>query len=71
MKKVYLAPLTKVEEVTINAYLISASTDGDQLLVTGGNASEKGVYDADSKDEFIDIKKALNDDFEDEMDELW
>ncbi len=71
MKKVYLAPLTKVEKVTINAYLISASTNGEQLLVTGGKASEGSFLEADDKDDLLDIKKIVDDDFEDEMDELW
>ena len=46
------------------------SIAGDALIVKGSNATS-GVYDADDKDEFLDIKKTLNNDMEDEMDELW
>ena len=46
------------------------SIAGDALIVKGSNATS-GEYVADDKDEFIDIKKVVNNDFEEEMDELW
>lgn len=70
MKKIYMAPLTEVVKInaeqvvctSVENFIPTIKKDGEG--VSGGDLLDK-------EDEFLDIKKTLNNDMEDEMDELW
>lgn len=60
MKKVYIAPLTEVEEeFTMESYLITASTQGNKILTDGGSASSGGINYSDDKDDDFDFADDL------------
>lgn len=50
MKKQYIAPeITVVELSLLDGLLTVASYQGEKVLESGGNASEKGILDADAR----------------------
>ncbi|MBP5377245.1 MAG: hypothetical protein J6Y41_04720 [Bacteroidaceae bacterium] len=69
MKKIYMAPLTEV--VKINAEQVVCTSVENFIPQVNKSGSVDGGDVLDKEDEFLDIKKALNNDMEDEMDELW
>ncbi|MBQ4379794.1 MAG: hypothetical protein II806_00780 [Bacteroidaceae bacterium] len=69
MKKIYMAPLTEV--VKINAEQVVCTSVENFIPQVNKSGSVDGGDVLDKEDEFLDIKKTLNDDMEDEMDELW
>lgn len=69
MKKIYMAPLTEV--VKINAEQMICDSVQNFIPQVNKSGSVDGGDVLDKEDEFLDIKKTLNDDMEDEMDELW
>ena len=69
MKKIYMAPLTEV--VKINAEQMICDSVQNFIPQVNKSGSVDGGEVLDKEDEFLDIKKTLNNDMEDEMDELW
>ena len=69
MKKIYMAPLTEV--VKINAEQVVCASVENFIPQINKSESVDGANVLDKEDEFLDIKKTLNNDMEDEMDELW
>ena len=69
MKKIYMAPLTEV--VKINAEQMICDSVQNFIPQVNKSGSVDGGDVLDKEDEFLDIKKVVNDDMEDEMDELW
>ena len=69
MKKIYMAPLTEV--VKINAEQMICDSVQNFIPQVNKSGSVDGGDVLDKEDEFLDIKKTLNNDMEDEMDELW
>ena len=64
-----MAPLTEV--VKINAEQMICDSVQNFIPQVNKSGSVDGGEVLDKEDELIDIKKVLNDDMEDEMDELW
>ena len=64
-----MAPLTEV--VKINAEQVVCTSVENFIPQINQSESVDGANVLDKEDEFLDIKKTLNNDMEDEMDELW
>ena len=64
-----MAPLTEV--VKINAEQVVCTSVENFIPTVNKSGSVDGGEVLDKEDEFLDIKKTLNNDMEDEMDELW
>ena len=64
-----MAPLTEV--VKINAEQMICDSVANFIPQVNKSGSVDGGDVLDKEDEILDIKKTLNNDMEDEMDELW
>ena len=69
MKKIYMAPLTEVVKINAEQMICDSVANYIPQINKGDTVSGDDVLE--KEDELLDVRKALTNDIDDEMEELW
>ena len=70
MKKIYMAPLTEVVKINAEQMICDSVANFLPQINKGETVSGGDVLDKE-EDELLDVRKALTNDVDDEMEDLW